>query len=61
MEDAAVRVEGDHALLDSGPGAVVEGPMTFERAVRLYVSDTATIGQVTGAAAIKFAGDQAPN
>jgi hypothetical protein len=34
--------------------------MTFDRAVRLYVSDTATIGPVTGATPVKFTGDQPP-
>jgi DUF4097 and DUF4098 domain-containing protein YvlB len=43
-----------------GPGAVVEGAMTFDRAVQLYVSDTATIGQVTGATPVKFSGDHPP-
>jgi hypothetical protein len=43
-----------------GPGAVVEGEMRFDRAVRLYVSDTATIGPVTGATPVKFSGSQPP-
>jgi hypothetical protein len=41
-----------------GPGATVEGPMIFEREVRLYVSDRATIGAVQGATPTKFSGDQ---
>jgi hypothetical protein len=53
--------DSDKPRVVIGPGAVVEGTMTFDRAVRLYVSDTATIGPVTGATAVKFAGDQAPN
>jgi len=44
-----------------GPGAVIEGPMTFERAVRLYVSDTATVGTITGATPVKFSGDHPPS
>src|SRR5690606_40004594 len=31
-----------------GPGAVVEGPLVFEREVTLYVHDSARIGPVTG-------------
>jgi DUF4097 and DUF4098 domain-containing protein YvlB len=53
--------DSDKPRIVVGPGAVVEGAMTFERAVRLYVSDTATIGQVTGATAVKFTGEQPPN
>ena len=40
-----------------GPGAVVQGDLRFERKVRLYVSDKATIGTVTGATPIPFSGD----
>jgi len=43
-----------------GPGAVVQGKLRFERAVKLYVSDSATIGPVEGATAVKFAGTEAP-
>jgi hypothetical protein len=53
--------DSDKPRVVVGPGAVVEGTMNFERAVRLYVSDTATIGQVTGATPVKFPGDQPPN
>ena len=44
-----------------GPGASVQGPMKFEREVKLYVSDSATIGEVTGATPIKFSGASAPS
>jgi hypothetical protein len=44
-----------------GPGATVQGEMRFERTVRLYVSDKATIGTVTGATPIPFTGDAPPN
>jgi len=44
-----------------GPGASVQGPMKFEREVKLYVSDSATIGEVIGAKPIKFSGDNAPS
>jgi DUF4097 and DUF4098 domain-containing protein YvlB len=43
-----------------GPGAVVKGPLRFERRVALYVSDRATIGPVEGAAPVKFSGDHPP-
>ena len=39
-----------------GPGAVVRGDLRFERAVELYVSDSATTGPITGATAIHFSG-----
>jgi hypothetical protein len=42
------------------PGSVVRGPLSFERAVKLYVSDHASIGPVTGATAIRFAGANPP-
>jgi DUF4097 and DUF4098 domain-containing protein YvlB len=41
-----------------GPGAVVSGPLTFEREVELYVSESAKVGPITGAKAIKFSGDR---
>jgi DUF4097 and DUF4098 domain-containing protein YvlB len=44
-----------------GPGAVVQGTMKFERPVKLYVSDTATIGAVEGATPEKFSGPQPPS
>jgi DUF4097 and DUF4098 domain-containing protein YvlB len=40
-----------------GPGANVAGGLRFEREVRLYVSDRATIGPVTGATPIRFSGE----
>jgi DUF4097 and DUF4098 domain-containing protein YvlB len=44
-----------------GPGATVQGELRFERTVRLFVSDKATIGPVTGATAIPFTGDTPPS
>jgi hypothetical protein len=52
--------DSDKPRVVVGPGAVIEGTMRFDRAVRLYVSDTATIGQVTGATPVKFSGDHPP-
>jgi cytoskeletal protein CcmA (bactofilin family) len=43
-----------------GPGAVVNGPMHFEREVNLYVSDHATIGTIEGATPQRFSGDAPP-
>jgi DUF4097 and DUF4098 domain-containing protein YvlB len=43
-----------------GPHAVVDGPLVFEREVKLYVNDTAHIGKVTGATAIPYSGEHAP-
>lgn len=43
-----------------GPGSVVGGTLKFERKVKLYVSDRASIGPVVGASAIKYSGEAAP-
>lgn len=40
-----------------GPRAVVQGKLVFEREVELHVSDSARIGEVTGATPIKFSGE----
>jgi DUF4097 and DUF4098 domain-containing protein YvlB len=52
---------GEDPVIVIGPGAVVQGDLRFERKVKLYVSDKATIGTVTGAAPIAFSGDNPPN
>jgi hypothetical protein len=39
-----------------GPGAVVKGTLRFDREVKLYVSDRATIGAVQGATVNTFSG-----
>ncbi|HEY2462421.1 MAG TPA: hypothetical protein VGI32_00030 [Steroidobacteraceae bacterium] len=52
---------GHDPVIVIGPGAVVQGDLRFEREVKLYVSDKATIGTVTGATAIAFSGDNPPN
>lgn len=44
-----------------GPGAVVQGDLRFERKVKLYVSDKATIGTVIGATPVSFSGENPPN
>ncbi len=43
-----------------GPHAVVDGTLMFKREVELFVSDSATVGKVEGATAIKFSGDAPP-
>ena len=37
-----------------GPNAVVDGPLVFEREVKLYVHNSARIGPVTGATAVRY-------
>jgi hypothetical protein len=44
-----------------GPGATVQGDLRFERKVRLFVSDKANIGTVTGATPVPFTGDSPPS
>ena len=41
-----------------GPGAVVKGTLKFDREVKLYVSDRASIGPVQGATINKFTGNR---
>jgi cytoskeletal protein CcmA (bactofilin family) len=48
---------GSEPRIVIGPGATVAGSLRFEREVRLYVSDRATIGPVTGAKPIRFSGE----
>ncbi len=42
------------------PGTIVKGKLHFDREVKLYVSDRATIGPVEGAEVVKFSGDRPP-
>jgi len=44
-----------------GAGSKVTGPMVFEREVRLFVHESATIGDVSGATAVRYAGRKPPN
>jgi hypothetical protein len=37
---------------------VVEGPLEFEREVKLYVSDTAKVGEIKGATPVRFSGEK---
>lgn len=43
-----------------GPGAVVEGPLVFEREVLLYIHASARTGAISGATARRYEGDHAP-
>jgi DUF4097 and DUF4098 domain-containing protein YvlB len=43
-----------------GPEARVDGPMVFEREVKLYVHSSARIGQVTGATPVSYDTPRAP-
>jgi hypothetical protein len=63
VERAASQVihfGNDIPRIDIGPGAKVEGELHFQREVKLYVSDRATIGPVTGTTPIQFSGDTPP-
>ncbi|MBV8909686.1 MAG: hypothetical protein JOZ89_02895 [Gammaproteobacteria bacterium] len=42
-------------------GSVIAGTLVFERPVKLYVSDKATIGPVQGATPVKFSADRPPD
>ncbi len=58
--NALVQFGNDVPRIVIGPGAVVQGELRFERPVRLYVSDQATIGTVTGTTPIPFSGTAPP-
>jgi hypothetical protein len=51
---------GDTPRVVVGPGSVVGGTLRFERTVKLYVSDRATVGRIEGATAVSFSGDRPP-
>lgn len=59
---AGILLQGEHPppRIVIGPGATVQGALTFERPVKLYVSDKASIGPVSGATPISFSGDKPP-
>ena len=50
------RSENRNPKVVIGPHAVVKGDLTFERPVDLFVSDSASVGNVSGATAKKFSG-----
>ena len=43
-----------------GANAVVEGPLVFEREVKLYVHESARVGKISGATAVRYSGNRAP-
>jgi hypothetical protein len=43
-----------------GPGASVQGELRFKRPIRLFISDSATVGPISGATAVTFAGESPP-
>ena len=59
-ETSGTRFYGSDPVITIGPGATVQGDLVFKRKVKLYVSDHATIGRVTGATPITFSGDKPP-
>jgi hypothetical protein len=56
-----IMFNSDDPMIVIGPGAIVQGDLRFERKVKLYVSDKATIGNVIGATAVPFSGETPPN
>jgi hypothetical protein len=58
---SGLSFNSDDPVIVIGPGAVVQGDLRFERKVKLYVSDKATIGTVIGATAVPFSGETPPN
>jgi len=66
--DGGIHVQKDTSIYESdagepprvvvGPGSIVGGTLEFERPVRLYVSERATVGAVHGATAVRFSGEQ---
>jgi cytoskeletal protein CcmA (bactofilin family) len=57
----SIMFNNEDPVIVIGPGAVIQGEMKFERKVKLYVSDKATIGTVSGATPIAFSGETPPN
>ena len=55
-----IRFGDDAPRIIIGPGVTVVGELRFERQVKLYLSDRATVGNVIGATAISFTGDDPP-
>ena len=68
--EGGILVEADHSWfrvgsgrlprIVIGPHATVQGALTFKRDVELYVSDSATVGNIVGAKPVKFSGDKPP-
>lgn len=43
-----------------GANAAVDGPLLFERDVKLYVHQSATTGKISGATPVRYSGNRAP-
>jgi DUF4097 and DUF4098 domain-containing protein YvlB len=56
----SIHFSNDVPRIVIGPGATVRGDLRFEREVKLYVSDRAAIGPVSGTTPISFTGDTPP-
>jgi cytoskeletal protein CcmA (bactofilin family) len=66
--DSGIRVGKEHGSFNFGlervpriviaAGSVVSGTLNFERPVKLYVSDKATIGSVQGATVVRYSGER---
>jgi len=56
-----IRISQRRQRVIIGPGAVVDGPLEFEREVVLYVHDSARIGEVTGATPVRYSTPTAPS
>jgi DUF4097 and DUF4098 domain-containing protein YvlB len=67
--EGGLHMEKDDSSVNSGSpprvvivaGSVVAGTLRFDRPVKLYVSERATIGPVEGAVAVPFSGAEPPN
>jgi cytoskeletal protein CcmA (bactofilin family) len=59
--ELGVLHQGQHtSRIIVGPGVRIHGDIRFEHEGRLFVSDKATIGAVSGVEAVKFSGDDPP-
>jgi DUF4097 and DUF4098 domain-containing protein YvlB len=58
---SGIMFNSEDPVIVIGPGAIVTGDLRFERKVKLYVSDKATIGPVIGATPVPFMGETPPN
>lgn len=60
VERPSGRLEGEPPRIVIGPDSVIEGRLRFERPVRLYIHETAQVGPIEGAEAIRYAGEEPP-
>lgn len=61
VKPSGLSFDRDEPVIIIGPGATVQGELRFERPVKLYVSDKATIGTVSGATPLPYTGDTPSN